>query len=105
MLHLIAAARWRRAQADQSPPPLNTIYIPPAEPFGALEDFINASVTRYALDMHRCQYGGKPGADMRASLRGYKDHAPTVEAIFLGVRRGDPHSGQFTQTSVSNEFA
>ncbi|KIJ40347.1 hypothetical protein M422DRAFT_209949 [Sphaerobolus stellatus SS14] len=90
LLHLYAAAlyRWRTRHEVEGngSPHIPTIYIAPPSPFSELEDFIAESVEKYGLQLYRIT------GTMKNALEEYKNTFPAVEAIFVGIRKGDPHA-------------
>lgn len=119
LLHLYAAAVARRSPQhtyDKIP----TLYIPMPSPFPDLETFIEDAAQAYRLDIFRCvppveeavesvsvegrnvkgekvssstNVKAKGGEGMRQALEIYKDKFPSIEGIFIGTRRTDPHGG------------
>ncbi|KAF8579977.1 adenine nucleotide alpha hydrolases-like protein [Ramaria rubella] len=117
LLHLYAAALHHRRQTTPrqteaapttnglKPTPISpaysipSIYIAPPSPFDELEAFISACEQRYHLSLFRTTTPptastDKGGDSMKHALETYKTQFPDIEAIFVGVRRGDPHGGK-----------
>lgn len=104
LLHLYAAALARRNVGTSIP----VIYIPVPSPFPALEAFTCSAPRAYSLFVFTCATPspaatsvGSPtaGNDVRTNgtdsmpraLELFRARFPTVEAIFVGTRRTDPH--------------
>jgi len=101
LLHLYAAAldRWRKRREAPSAQPIPSIYIAPPSPFAELEAFISASEERYNLQLYRIS-----GA-MKYALEVYKDTKPSIEAILVGIRKGDPHGGAYASSLPLGRFS
>lgn len=115
LLHLYAAALYRRFQKHTAMP---SLYIPLPSPFSELESFIHESIKTYDLDLFHClptknkdgvqlavetvmtpasgipsqpKKGG--GEGMKRALETYKSKFPHVKGILIGTRRTDPYCG------------
>ncbi|BGP14229.1 hypothetical protein JCM10213_005880 [Rhodosporidiobolus nylandii] len=84
-------------------PPIPTIYIRTPSPFPQVEAFVSLCVEWYNLDLEAREGG------MKEVLQGYLDARPAqsegegerkggsrVKAVFVGVRRNDPHGATLT---------
>ncbi|GIZ41839.1 hypothetical protein CKM354_000512900 [Cercospora kikuchii] len=72
------------------PPTLRSVYIVTPNPFPAVTTFVHSSATKYHLSLS--QYH-KP---MREAFASYLADTPSVQAIFVGTRRTDPHGAKLT---------
>ncbi|KAL8714326.1 MAG: hypothetical protein Q9220_001657 [cf. Caloplaca sp. 1 TL-2023] len=85
------------------PASLPAIYIPPSHPFASVTDFTVRSSKHYhlSLDIHSEEEGknkghGGGGGGMKAAFASYLSKNTTIEAIFVGTRRTDPHGGKLS---------
>ncbi|XP_053906869.1 FAD synthase [Cuculus canorus] len=88
LLHLVHAALERRHPARQEK--LQVLYIRTGSPFPELEQFIQATVQRYRLELVTV-----PGS-IREALAQLKEQRPRLEAVLMGTRRTDPYSRTLT---------
>lgn len=63
---------------------LRAVYVKPTDPFDELERFIDYSVQRYGLKLHRLE------GVMKLAFEQLVQEDPQVRAMFLGCRRTDP---------------
>ncbi|KAL8782312.1 MAG: hypothetical protein Q9213_005506 [Squamulea squamosa] len=83
------------------PSALPAIYIPPSHPFESVTAFTLSSAKKYhlRLDIHTADGNpqaagkGKGAGGMKEAFAQYLGRNPSVEAIFVGTRRTDPHGG------------
>ncbi len=61
------------------------MYIVSQYPFHEIDEFVESSAAEYHLDIKRYALA------MRKGLEAYLADRPSVEAIFVGTRRTDPH--------------
>ncbi|XP_009083134.1 PREDICTED: FAD synthase, partial [Acanthisitta chloris] len=88
LLHLVHAALQRRSPARQEK--LQVLYIRTVSPFPEMEQFIQASVQRYGVQL--CTVEGS----MRDALAQLREQQPQLEAVLMGTRRTDPYSRTLT---------
>lgn len=67
---------------------IQAVYVVPPHPFSEVDEFVETSAEEYRLDVVRYQLPMKKG------LECYLDERKSIEAIFVGTRRTDPH-GEF----------
>lgn len=60
-------------------------YVPTSASFGEVEAFIQKCVTRYPIELWRCE-----ATDLRVAFQAFLRRFPEIRAIFVGVRRTDP---------------
>ncbi|XP_068024910.1 FAD synthase [Melanerpes formicivorus] len=84
LLHLVHAAVERRYPARQEK--LQVLYIRITSPFPEMEQFIQATVQRYKIQL--CTVEGS----IREALARLKEQQPQLEAVLMGTRRTDPYS-------------
>jgi hypothetical protein len=68
------------------PTKLQAVYIVSSHPFSEVDDFVESSSTEYHLDVERYVLSMKDG------LESYLHDRPNIKAIFVGMRRTDPHA-------------
>ncbi|XP_032568871.1 FAD synthase isoform X6 [Chiroxiphia lanceolata] len=88
LLHLVHAAVQRRFPVRQER--LQVLYIRIVSPFPEMEQFIQATVQRY--DVQLCTVEGS----IREALAHLKEQQPQLEAVLMGTRRTDPYSCTLT---------
>ena len=78
------------ATANNFPTTLQSIYIVPPYPFPEVDTFVASTSQRYHLSLARYARGS-----MKAAFADYlaSEEGRTIEAIFVGTRRTDPHGG------------
>ncbi|KAM9623320.1 FAD synthase isoform 1-T1 [Morphnus guianensis] len=84
LLHLVHAAVERRCPVRQEK--LQVLYIRIMSPFPEMEQFIQATVQRYKIEL--CTVEGS----IREALVHLKEQQPQLEAVLMGTRRTDPYS-------------
>ncbi|XP_058716279.1 FAD synthase isoform X3 [Poecile atricapillus] len=88
LLHLVHAAVQRQFPARQER--LQVLYIRTVSPFPEMEQFIQATVQRYGVQL--CTVEGS----IREALAHLKEQQPQLEAVLMGTRRTDPYSRTLT---------
>jgi len=74
---------------------VQSVYVMSSHPFAEVDDFVDACVRAYALDLHRY------ALPMRSAFATYLRENPKIKAVFVGTRRTDPHGeflGHFDRT-------
>lgn len=90
LLHLYAAVLIKRLNVTDSDvfPLINAMYIPLPNEFPLLQEFIQASVNRYNLQL----FESPATCTIRTGLQAYKEstQGSAVKAILIGTRGTDP---------------
>lgn len=95
LLILFLAALNSKLPIDETKRPLiPAMYVAEADPFTEMEDFVNWSKQVYHLDLAR--YTKNAQTTLRSGFEDYLDKNPSVKAIFVGMRRTDPHGTNLT---------
>ena len=85
LLRHYKAADVNGASASQPKRRLRALYVRCRSPFPQVEEFIDECAEVYGLDLVPIT------ADMREALERYREVVPSVRAVLVGTRRGDPH--------------
>ncbi|NXS59292.1 FLAD1 synthase, partial [Brachypteracias leptosomus] len=88
LLHLVHAALDRQTPARWEK--LQVLYIRITSPFPEMEQFIQATVQRYKVQLHTVE------GSIREALAHLKEQQPQLEAVLMGTRRTDPYSRTLT---------
>ncbi|KAI5793120.1 hypothetical protein EDC01DRAFT_728237 [Geopyxis carbonaria] len=87
LLFLCALARHPRTSAAL-PARIRSVYVMSSHPFTEVDEFVDASVGTYMLDLARY------ALPMKLAFETYLREQPAVRAVFVGTRRTDPHGAQ-----------
>ncbi|KAL4972155.1 hypothetical protein BDW66DRAFT_144822 [Aspergillus desertorum] len=95
LLILFLAALHTKLPIDESKRPLiSAMYVAEADPFAEMEEFVNWSKQIYHLDLAR--YTKNANTTLKSGFEDYLKRNPSVKAIFVGMRRTDPHGANLT---------
>lgn len=83
------------------PSSLPAIYIPPAHPFPAVDDFVATSSAHYHLALAQ---QSSPNNSMKDAFTSYltSDDGREIRAIFVGTRRTDPHGAKLKEFDMTD---
>ncbi|KAL4806759.1 hypothetical protein BDV18DRAFT_138159 [Aspergillus unguis] len=73
---------------------LPAMYVAEADPFAEMEEFVNWSKQVYHLDLAR--YTKDASTTLKSGFEDYLARNPSVKAIFVGMRRTDPHGAKLS---------
>ncbi|KAL4912306.1 hypothetical protein BDW62DRAFT_25400 [Aspergillus aurantiobrunneus] len=93
LLILFLAALNSKLPIDEAKrPSIPAMYVAEADPFNEMEDFIDWSKRVYHLDLAR--YTKNAETTLMSGFEDYLNKNPSVKAIFVGMRRTDPHGAK-----------
>ncbi|KAI9502250.1 FAD1 flavin adenine dinucleotide synthetase [Coemansia spiralis] len=98
LMHMVRAVLYKHClEHNLQSKPLVSLYILYKRSFPEVDEFVQRSVARYDLDLVRLS------GTMKQGLQSFKASHPDIRAIFVGIRRDDPHGsklGFFAQTDA-----
>jgi FAD synthetase len=117
--HFTRPSSRRKENDSQFPTSIPSIYATPPDPFPAVTTFVSASSSAYHLSLIHIRTNppppdpqhthtnpnsapphphlpGVPVRTFRDAFALYLQHNPTIQAIFVGTRRTDPHGEYLT---------
>lgn len=95
ILLLVSLSNHSSKHNTPLPSALQSVYIISPHPFSEVDDFVDASVSEYCLDLARY------AMPMKQAFEKYLEEKDEVKAILVGTRRTDPHGenlGHFDMT-------
>ncbi|RDW89785.1 FAD synthase [Aspergillus mulundensis] len=95
LILFLAALHSKLPSIDETKRPLiSAMYVAEADPFEAMEEFVNWSKQIYHLDLAR--YTKNANTTLKGGFEDYLARNPSIKAIFVGMRRTDPHGANLT---------
>ncbi|ORY81350.1 hypothetical protein BCR37DRAFT_380155 [Protomyces lactucae-debilis] len=78
-------------------PAVQTVYVTIQDPFEEVDAFVQESAKRYDLQVERINL------PMKEAFATYLAAHPSVEAVLVGTRRGDPHGAKLTYFDMTDQ--
>ncbi|KAF5662642.1 FAD synthetase [Fusarium denticulatum] len=89
--HYYSTSDTTNGTSELTPPEkLQCVYIVAAHPFPEVDTFVETSSEEYGLEVARYVLPMKKGLEI------YLEERPSIEAVFVGTRRTDPHGENLT---------